>query len=132
MPSKQMELRKLLLLIVKSKCLDSVILWFFPPPIRCFNPATVYGRVKSAPIQRFVPDFVKNNKIILTFSGFFRQQIAEPNREKYNLIRNVKVMYFMEDDTMTVIEPTIMVNIYPICLLSVSSSIYLYVDCLFL
>lgn len=72
----------------------------------------MYGRVKSAPIQRFIPDFVKNDKIILTFSGYFRQQIAEPNGEKnYDLIRNVKVMYFMEDDTMSVIEPPIMVNI---------------------
>lgn len=92
----------------------------------------MFGRVKSAPIQRFVPDFVKNDNIILTFSGFFRQQTAEPNREKYDLIRNVKVMYFMEDDTMTVIEPTIMVNVYPICVLSVGSSIYMYVDCLFM
>lgn len=78
--------------------------------ILCFRSSTsVYGRVKSAPVPRFVPEFVKNDKIILTFNGFFRQQITEPNREKYDLIRNVKIMYFMEDDTMTVIEPTIMV-----------------------
>lgn len=87
------------------------LVWF------SYNSTTVYGRVKSAPIRRFVPEFVKNDKVILTFSGYFRQQITEPNRAKYDLIRKVKIMYFMEDDTMTVIEPTIMVNASSVCCL---------------
>lgn len=65
----------------------------------------MYGRVKSKPIAPFKPDFVQNDKIILTFDGFFRQKVFEPNTEQYDLIRKVKLMYFMEDDTITVVEP---------------------------
>ncbi|XP_031630857.1 EF-hand domain-containing protein 1-like, partial [Contarinia nasturtii] len=65
----------------------------------------MYGRVKSKPVAPFKPNFVQNDKIILTFDGFFRQKILEPNSEQYDLIRKVKMMYFMEDDTVTVVEP---------------------------
>lgn len=75
----------------------------------------MYGRVKPKPISTFEPDFVKNDKIILTFDGFFRQKVVEPNFEQYDLIRKVKIMYFMEDDTLTVVEPPYSVcNIYEI------------------
>lgn len=65
----------------------------------------MYGRVKPTPVAPFKPDFVKNDKIILTFDGFFRQRVVEPNLEQYDLIRNVKIMYFMEDDTISIVEP---------------------------
>lgn len=64
-----------------------------------------YGRVKPKPIAPFKPDFVQKDKIILTFDGFFRQRVFEPIAEQYDLIRKVKIMYFMEDDTITVVEP---------------------------
>lgn len=70
----------------------------------------MYGRVKAKPIAPFKPDFVQNDKIILTFDGFFRQKVVEPNLEQYDLIRKVKIMYFMEDDTVTVVEPPYMVR----------------------
>lgn len=69
----------------------------------------MYGRVKQKPIAPFKPDFVQNDKIILTFDGFFRQKVFEPNAEQYDLIRKVKIMYFMVDDTITVIEPAYIV-----------------------
>lgn len=68
-----------------------------------------YGRVKHPTVQPFRPDFVQNDKIILTFDGFFRQTVYEPYNQ-YDRIRNVKVMYFMEDDTIMVVEPPVMVD----------------------
>lgn len=70
-----------------------------------------YGRVKAPITPPFRPDFVRNDKIVLSFSGFFRQKVHETNQRQYDRIRYVKVMYFMEDDTMTVIEPPIFVSI---------------------
>lgn len=70
----------------------------------------MYGRVKPKPIAPFKPDFVQNDKIILTFDGFFRQKVFEPNPEQYDLIRKVKIMYFMEDDTITVVDPAYIVR----------------------
>lgn len=64
----------------------------------------MYGRVKTKPIAAFKPAFVQNDKIILTFDGFFRQKVFEPNSKQYDLIRKIKFMYFMEDDTITVVE----------------------------
>lgn len=72
----------------------------------------MYGRVKSKPVAPFKPNFVQNDKIILTFDGFFRQKILEPNSEQYDLIRKVKIMYFMEDDSLTVVEPPYIVRTY--------------------
>lgn len=69
-----------------------------------------YGRVKPKPIAAFKPDFVQKDKIILTFDGFFRQRVFEPISEQYDLIRKVKIMYFMEDDTITVVEPAYIVR----------------------
>lgn len=72
-----------------------------------------YGRVKPKEIPPFRPDYVKNDNIILTFDGYFRQKIIEPNLEQYDLIRKIKFMYFMEDDTVTIVEPPCMNSGYP-------------------
>lgn len=53
---------------------------------------------------------MRNDKINLTFNGYFRQKVVEPNAEPFDLIRKVKIMYFMEDDTITVVEPPIIVS----------------------
>lgn len=46
---------------------------------------------------------------MLTFNAFFKQGIPESDKEYYR-IRYVNIMYFMEDDSMTVIEPPILVQ----------------------
>lgn len=68
-----------------------------------------YGIIKKPQVPPFRPAFVLNDNIVLTFSGFFRQHIIEPNRS-YDRIRYVNVMYFMEDDTLTVMEPPVEVR----------------------
>lgn len=70
----------------------------------------MYGRVRPKTVAPFKPDFVKNDKVILSFDGYFRQKVVEPNLEQYDLIRKVKIMYFMEDDTITVVEPPYIVR----------------------
>lgn len=66
--------------------------------------------MKQAKIPPFRPDFVLNDNIVLTFNGFFREKIIEANHESYDRIRYVNVMYFMEDDTMTIMEPPVIVR----------------------
>lgn len=70
----------------------------------------MYGRVRPKTVAPFKPDFVKNDKVILSFDGYFRQKVVESNLEQYDLIRKVKIMYFMEDDTITVVEPPYIVR----------------------
>lgn len=54
------------------------------------------------------------DQVVLTFRGFFKQSVPESAQEHYR-IRYVKVLYFMEDDTLTVLEPAVMVidNLLP-------------------
>lgn len=44
----------------------------------------------------------------LTFFAFFKQSIPESAIEHYR-IRHVKIIYFLEDDTLTVMEPFVKV-----------------------
>lgn len=91
----------------------------------------MYGRVRPKTVAPFKPDFVRNDKIILTFDGYFRQKVVEPNLEQYDLIRKVKIMYFMEDDTVTVVEPPYMVRTKP-CHCVDMENMYVDVQCIFL
>lgn len=68
-----------------------------------------YGRVKHPPVNPFRPHFVVYDKVVLTFKAFFKQAVPESAIESFR-VRYVNIMYFMEDDTLTVMEPTILVN----------------------
>lgn len=71
-----------------------------------YDAVLTYGRVKQAPVEPFRPHFVRYDKVKLTFKAFFKQSVPESGLEHYR-IRFVNIMYFMEDDTMTVIEPKV-------------------------
>lgn len=71
-----------------------------------YDPVLTYGRVKRPPVEPFRPRFVVYDRIVLTFRGFFKQSVPESPKEHYR-IRYVNVMYFMEDDTLMVFEPTV-------------------------
>lgn len=86
----------------------------------------VYGRVKKASSQPFLPDFVRNEKIVLTFDGFFRETVHDPSNE-HERIHKVKIMYYMEDDTIMVFEPKTEVEIYRISLYKKSYSMGLLI-----
>lgn len=68
-----------------------------------------YGCTKRAPAAVFKPHFVIYDKKILRFYGYFRQQSLD-SRTDYQ-IRSVNVMYFLEDDSITVMEPVVNVRL---------------------
>jgi EF-hand domain-containing protein 1 len=83
---------------------------FFSVALR-YDPALIYGRTKQQQVEPFRPHFVLFDKKTLKFSGFFRQHVPESRTEHYR-IRHVNIFYYLEDDTITVIEPTVKVKIY--------------------
>lgn len=75
-----------------------------------YDPILTYGRLRHPRVEPFRPHYVHYDKVVLTFHGFFRQNVIESVVEQQR-IRYVNVMYFMEDDTITIMEPTIPVQI---------------------
>eukprot|EP00049_Salpingoeca_infusionum_P018042 m.355473 g.355473 ORF g.355473 m.355473 type:complete len:549 (+) comp17261_c0_seq1:265-1911(+) len=53
-----------------------------------------------------VPPHVALDKKVLTFNGFFKETVTESADEHYR-VRYVKIFYYLEDDTMSVLEPPI-------------------------
>lgn len=90
-------------------CVRTLSISFQLGPVCRYDPLLTYGIITRPQVPPFRPKFVLNDNIVLTFSGFFRQHIVEPNRS-YDRIRYVNVMYFMEDDTITVMEPPVIVR----------------------
>lgn len=69
----------------------------------------MYGRTKKQQVTPFRPHFVLFDKKTLKFMGFFRQHVPESRVEHYR-IRYVNIFYYLEDDTITVIEPIVKVQ----------------------
>jgi len=74
-----------------------------------FDPSLTYGRVKKHEVSQFIPHFVLYDKICLTFRAFFKQPVLESPLEHYR-VRKVNILYFLEDDTITVMEPEVEVR----------------------
>jgi len=74
-----------------------------------FDPSLTYGRVKKHEVSQFIPHFVLYDKICLTFRAFFNQPVIESPLEHYR-VRKVNILYFLEDDTITVMEPEVEVR----------------------
>ncbi|KAL7752707.1 hypothetical protein RI367_001709 [Sorochytrium milnesiophthora] len=71
------------------------------------NPQLTYGGKISlgkstAKATAFVPAFVAFDKVVLRFNGYFKQTIHD-SKEQY-LLRRVRVLYYVEDDSIAVIE----------------------------
>ncbi|BES98536.1 EF-hand domain-containing protein [Nesidiocoris tenuis] len=69
-----------------------------------YNPSLTYGRVKKDKSPLFKPNFVLLDKQCLAFKGFFKQSVPNSPDEHYR-VRQVNVVYFLEDDTMQISEP---------------------------
>jgi hypothetical protein len=74
-----------------------------------FDPSLTYGCMKKYPVSRFVPHYALYDRLRLTFRAFFKQSVSQSLIEHYR-IRQVNIIYFMEDDTITVMEPEVMVR----------------------
>ncbi|GFT38348.1 EF-hand domain-containing protein 1 [Nephila pilipes] len=65
-----------------------------------------YGPKRSPPKAVELPKYLAMDKKVLRFSGYFREETHDWSKEEYR-IRPVKVLYYLQDDTMEVIEPKI-------------------------
>ncbi|XP_076253920.1 EF-hand domain-containing protein 1-like [Rhynchophorus ferrugineus] len=74
-------------------------------PIR-YDPSLTYGRCKTKPLPQFLPHYALYDQKCLTFKAFFKQSVVESPLEFYR-VRPVNIIYFLEDDTITVIEPRV-------------------------
>ncbi|XP_037068450.1 EF-hand domain-containing protein 1-like [Pollicipes pollicipes] len=72
------------------------------------DPILTYGDPKSkrGPKTRFVPSYVAYDKKVLKFLAYFKQKTPNSQEEKYR-IRYVHILYFLEDDTICIMEPNV-------------------------
>ncbi|XP_052763597.1 EF-hand domain-containing protein 1-like [Mya arenaria] len=69
-----------------------------------FNPTLTYGQAKQAPPEDFVPSHVAWDKKVLRYNAYFKQTIHE-SKDEYFRVRPVDIFYYLEDDSIAVIEP---------------------------
>ncbi|KAJ1546207.1 EF-hand domain-containing protein 1, partial [Cladochytrium tenue] len=73
------------------------------------TPATSYAaqtQHQTSPARpRFVPAHVAFDKVVLRFDAYFKQTVHE-SAEQYHL-RRVRIHYFVEDDSIAVVEPPV-------------------------
>ncbi|KAM6355350.1 EF-hand domain-containing protein 1-like [Podargus strigoides] len=70
------------------------------------RPTLTYGPAKKAPPSGFIPAHVAFDKKILKFDAYFKEEAPVSTEEHYH-IRQVAIYYYLEDDSMTVIEPVV-------------------------
>ncbi|KAF0292157.1 EF-hand domain-containing protein 1 [Amphibalanus amphitrite] len=72
------------------------------------DPILTYGDPKSkrGPKARFVPSYVAYDKKVLKFLAYFKQNTPNSQEEKYR-VRFVHILYFLEDDTICIMEPAV-------------------------
>lgn len=74
-----------------------------------YDPALTYGCTKKQQVEPFRPHYVIYDKKTLKFMAYFRQHVPESRTENYR-IRYVNIFYYLEDDTLEVIEPYVKVS----------------------
>ncbi|XP_054754616.2 EF-hand domain-containing protein 1-like [Lytechinus pictus] len=70
------------------------------------RPTLTYGQAKQAPPEDFIPAHVAFDKKVLKFNAFYKQTVHESPSEYYR-VRPVIIYYYLEDDSISVIEPHI-------------------------
>lgn len=70
------------------------------------RPTLTYGNAtKPAPVE-FIPAHVAFDKKVLMLNAYFKQTVHESPAEHYR-VRDVKIYYYLEDDSMSVVEPVV-------------------------
>ncbi|CAK8696625.1 unnamed protein product [Clavelina lepadiformis] len=67
-------------------------------------PTLTYGQAKQSPPETFVPAHLAFDKKVLKFYGYFKETVHESPQEFYR-VRPVEVFYYLEDDSISVVEP---------------------------
>ncbi|XP_067138460.1 EF-hand domain-containing protein 1-like isoform X1 [Centruroides vittatus] len=65
-----------------------------------------YGRRAQVPKKVWIPAFVAYDKKVLRFFAYFKQIVPFSSDDTYR-IRRVNIYYYLEDDTMRIVEPSI-------------------------
>ncbi|XP_014473279.1 PREDICTED: EF-hand domain-containing protein 1-like [Dinoponera quadriceps] len=71
-----------------------------------YDPSLVYGRVPRYAYRQFVPHYALFAQKCLCFKAFFRQRVLNSLDERCR-VRHVNILYFLEDDTLCVMEPVV-------------------------
>ena len=71
-----------------------------------FKPSLTYGQAVQAPPEDFVPASTGFDKKVLLFKAYFKQTVNESPSEYYR-IRHVNIYYYLEDDSISVVEPPV-------------------------
>ena len=71
-----------------------------------YKPSLTYGQSSKAPPEDFVPAHVAFDKKVLLFFAYFKQTVHESPNEYY-CVRPVKIYYYLEDDSIAVVEPIV-------------------------
>ncbi|XP_066862476.1 EF-hand domain-containing protein 1 isoform X2 [Kogia breviceps] len=69
-------------------------------------PVLMYSQPKKAPRAEFIPAYVAFDKKVLKFDAYFQEYVPLSTEEQYR-IRQVNIYYYLEDDSMSVIEPVV-------------------------
>jgi len=69
-------------------------------------PTLTYGQAKQAPPEVFIPAHVAFDKKVLKFDGYFKETVNESAQEFYR-VRPVEFYYYLEDDSIAIIEPKV-------------------------
>ncbi|KAJ7988088.1 hypothetical protein DPEC_G00320000 [Dallia pectoralis] len=68
--------------------------------------ALTYGTTRRSTVPDFIPAHVAYDKKVLRFYGYFKQEVQHSPDEEYR-VRPVAISYFLEDDSMTIMEPPV-------------------------
>lgn len=73
-----------------------------------FKPELTYGQDKLDELteSNFVPAHMAFDKKVLKFDGYFKEAVHESPNEYYR-VRPVEIFYYLEDDSIAVIEPIV-------------------------
>uniref|UniRef100_A0A8C4RTU1 EF-hand domain (C-terminal) containing 1 n=1 Tax=Erpetoichthys calabaricus TaxID=27687 RepID=A0A8C4RTU1_ERPCA len=65
-----------------------------------------YGPARTHPLPDFIPAHVAFDKKVLRFNGYFRQDIEGSSENEY-YVRPIVVYYYLEDDSISIVEPVV-------------------------
>ena len=65
----------------------------------------IAGLTRTAPPQPFIPKYCVLDKKVLRFFGHFHETIPDGMGTERSRVRNVHLLYYLEDDTVSLVEP---------------------------
>ncbi|CAF3329328.1 unnamed protein product [Rotaria socialis] len=71
--------------------------------LRNYRPELIYGKSVVQTPDKFVPATLAFDKKVLRFFGYFKQTIHESPNEYYR-VRPIKILYYLEDDSLEILE----------------------------